>query len=121
MTPVISPWVFYLMSVADEIGVIAWIVFIIVGFVGICFGASALIEHSGYSESNDYKVLKAVAKPLIWAAILAIAITVFLPGSRTITKMLVAQNVTYERVEAAGDVVQEVYEDIMELFEDEEE
>ena len=34
--------------------------------------------------------------------------------------MMVAQNVTYERVEAATDVVQTVYEDIMDLFAEEE-
>ena len=33
--------------------------------------------------------------------------------------MLIAQNVTYERVEQATDVVSSVYEDIMNLFESE--
>jgi hypothetical protein len=41
-----------------------------------------------------------------------------LPDKATLTKMIVAQNVTYERVEDAANVVQTVYEDIMNLFEE---
>ena len=46
--------------------------------------------------------------------------TFFIPNSNTITKMIIAQNVTYERVEVATNTVQEVYEDIMGLFKEEE-
>lgn len=36
--------------------------------------------------------------------------------TETIEKMVIAQNVTYERVEQATDVVADVYDDIMDLF-----
>lgn len=41
-----------------------------------------------------------------------------IPTTDTLTKMIIAQNVTYERVEAVGDTVETVYNDIMALFED---
>lgn len=42
-----------------------------------------------------------------------------LPDKQTIEKMVIAQNVTYERVEQATDVVSNVYNDIMDLFKEE--
>ena len=39
-----------------------------------------------------------------------------LASTATIEKMVIAQNVTYERVEQATDVVADVYDDIMDLF-----
>ena len=40
----------------------------------------------------------------------------FCPTQKTLEKVLIAQNVTYERVEQAADTVTDVYNDIMDLF-----
>lgn len=119
MTPVISPWVFYFMSVADSLGEAAFAAAILFGIAwgGLTLYKIVVMLDGDYDEEEQ--VTAKLIKPLGIVFAIALIITIFAPSSSTITKMLVAQNVTYERVEAAGDVVQEVYEDIMELFEDE--
>jgi hypothetical protein len=57
-------------------------------------------------------------KPLIIVTVVTALVGIITPSSETITKMIIAQNVTYERVEAATDTVETVYNDIMALFED---
>ena len=64
------------------------------------------------SSKETFKLAKRLGVIL---AILMV-LDVFIPTADTITKMIVAQNVTYERVETATDVAQTVYEDIMDLF-----
>ena len=49
-------------------------------------------------------------------SIVCAALAVFCPTQKTLEKMLIAQNVTYERVEQATDTVTDVYNDIMDLF-----
>ena len=102
MTPVISPWVFYLISVADSLITLA----IVVACISFAWALFYLTD---------------MKKPPVLAVVLTVlsVLTSFLtPSSDTITKMIIAQNVTYERVEVAADTVQSVYEDIMSLFEE---
>jgi hypothetical protein len=75
-------------------------------------------ETSRYGEENTVKVLKRARKVLIPLTVVFLIFGTIIPTESTITKMIVAQNVTYERVEIAADTVQSVYEDIMELFEE---
>lgn len=111
MTPVINPWIFYLMSVVDNIGCVACIA------LGVC-----LFVLGGYFIWLFIDCFESINKQLLTKLVIAVvALSVvcsLMPNSNTITKMLVAQNVTYERVEKATDTVQSVYEDIMELFEE---
>ena len=114
MTPVISPWVFYLMSVVD--GLKDFLIAALVG--GFIYGIWSLVNlGDSYDDDERTKCLKGVKKALCAGVTIGILL-VFTPSSNTITKMLIAQNVTYERVEMATDTVQSVYEDIMGLFEE---
>lgn len=112
MTPVINPWIFYLMSVVDSIGCVACIALII-----------CLITLGGYLLWLFVYCFEGINKSFLTKLVIAsVALSVvcsFIPSSNTITKMLIAQNVTYERVEVATDTVQSVYEDIMGLFDEE--
>ena len=117
MTPVINPWIFYATSIADELKIMT-IIGIICAIVAIVtVSILALCEFEDQAEVTD-KCKKFIKIAKRSAVILAIFITfcIFIPDSNTITKMIIAQNVTYERVEVAADAVQEVYEDFMELF-----
>ena len=49
-------------------------------------------------------------------AVVCAVLAVFCPTQKTLEKVLIAQNVTYERVEQAADTVTDVYNDIMDLF-----
>lgn len=102
MTPVISPWIFYLISVADALITLA----IVAAFISFAWALFYLID------------IRKPPRMAVVSVVLSILIAVLTPDSDTITKMIIAQNVTYERVEIATDTVKSVYEDIMELFEE---
>ena len=101
--PVINPIWFYLMSVCDSI---AWIATLglLVAFI---FGTIMYFL--------DDKTKKR-SKKLFVIGIVCAALSVLCPTQKTLEKMLIAQNVTYERVEQAADTVTDVYNDIMDLF-----
>lgn len=119
MTPIINPWVFYLIRVADSIVGTATVLLIISVIFFAVAGFFALIMLGEYdSDDDEFKtVLKCVKKAALFA-VLCLALSTFVPTEKTITKMLIAQNVTYERVEEVTDTVQTVYGDIMALFEE---
>ena len=101
MTPVINPWIFYLMSVVDTLKFGAIIVAVVLAMLMPMW----LVESD---HPKKFCVLLAVT----------VALGIFVPSEKTVTKMVLAQNVTYERVEAVTDTVETVYNDIMDLFEE---
>ena len=113
MEPVISPWVFYLIDNASGLKWGALIFGVIVGFIFIMYGAFLLDEACSKEEEKS-----AMKKVKTGIAILIIGFTLFLimPSSETVMKMVVAKNVTYDAVDAAKDVVVQVYNDILALF-----
>lgn len=107
--PVINPIWFYLMSVCEAVKMVAiFCVFISVVLVGACI--------VGMSDEDGEAFVKQFWKKSVAALCISISVAVLCPSSETLEKMLIAQNVTYERVEQATDVVSDVYEDIMNLF-----
>lgn len=108
--PVINPIVFYLMSVVDAlkdflffVGVGALILPVIYAFVV-------------FADKDDFVSAFRRVKKILVIGIAILTLRVFIPSTETIEKMVIAQNVTYERVEQATDVVANVYDDIMDLF-----
>lgn len=121
MTPVISPWVFYWIPVLDSITFIAGLLLLlsIILFV-IVFFMFCMELDMGDEDSDLAKLLKKAKDKLLVIIAVTTLITVFVPSETTVTKMLIAQNVTYERVEVVSDTiintVETVYNDIMNLF-----
>ena len=102
MTPVINPWLIYLIGIVD----------------GLKYGALVLGVTVGiFIFGNWVSGIKA-ARWCYFVATLCLVLALLVPSSNTVTAMTVAQNVTYERVDVAADTVREVYEDIMALFEE---
>lgn len=113
MTPIINPWFFYWVEVSDTVAFIAslfCIIFVLVGVINFLssIGGESLFE-------------KRTARAVYVIALISLLLSTLIPTKQTLTKMVLAQNVTYERVEVATDTVRDVYEDIIELFEKEEE
>ena len=106
MTPVINPWIFYLLGLVDPLKCTA--------FIAATFLGCGLFIHY-FCESE-----KAPKKIFVLTGLL-LTLAFFVPNSKTVTKMVLAQNVTYERVEAVTDTVETVYNDIMDLFEEDDE
>ena len=115
MTPVINPWVFYWISILDDLDSILKIATILslIIIIWILFGKEDC-------EESDLEFLKKTVKYMTITFFVSLFLIIFIPSSETITKMIVAQNVTYERIETTTDTVQTVYEDIMELFKENE-
>lgn len=121
MTPVINPWIFYLMPICDNISDFCSIFGILGVFVSVFVCLCISWEKAyGYDsqDSSTLRTLIPVKKILVPATIIMLMLGTFIPTESTITKMLIAQNVTYERVETATNTVESVYNDIMELFEE---
>ena len=110
MTPVINPLVFYAIDIVDSIKNVFTAVII---FGTACLLFYIMAKYFDSEEINKKFVTRILAALLVLGFLLS-----FIPTSATITKMILAQNVTYERVEAATNTVKDVYEDIMELFEE---
>lgn len=116
MTPIISPWVFYLMGVSTPVKVITGMIMTTTGIMWIIFFFMAKAEAIDHGEeTNDYKKLSKIAKQILTTFLLITVIFIAIPTESTLTKMIVAQNVTYERVETVGETVKDVYEDIISL------
>lgn len=116
MTPVISPWVFYAIYVAEGVAFLTAFIAIIAGIAYVAVKAASLFGVYCGEDDEDYIKIRKASKAIGTVALVAAILATFVPSEKTITKMIVAHNVTYERVEAATDVVQTVYEDIMGLF-----
>jgi hypothetical protein len=118
MTPVISPWVFYWMPVIDTMSGVAWVLLIVsVVLLVISFFIFCMELDCGDKDSDLCKFLLKAKNKLLVLIVAATIAGVFIPSEKTVIKMLIAQNVTYDRVEMATDTVASVYEDIMSLFE----
>lgn len=113
MEPVINPWLFYLIDCASGL---KWGILVFGGSVGlILLGIGAVTM----SETNTSKEEKAAQKKIKKGYIIfTISVVLFLaiPSSETVMKMVIAQNVTYDAVDVAKDVVVQVYNDILALF-----
>lgn len=118
MTPVISPWVFYFIAVADQLNTWTSLFGSLLFIAAVVALIGAASSKCFWKDDDEYKVRKTIGVKSLKIAALLLAISIITPSETTITKMIVAQNVTYERVDAAVDTVETVYNDIMELFKD---
>nr|DAH50917.1 MAG TPA: hypothetical protein [Caudoviricetes sp.] len=113
MEPVINPFAFYLIDGASGLKWAALIFDIIIGLILLGFGALSFDEADSEEEE---KSAKRKMKTGIAIVIIGAVLFVFLPSSETVMKMVIAKNVTYDAVDAAKDVVTQVYNDILALF-----
>ena len=110
---------FYAISVVDVMKVIIIIVSVCVASFAITMACIAFSHRIDWGETDeDYLKFKAFVKPSVVLSVILILLGVLIPSERTITRMIVAQNVTYERVETVTDTVETVYNDIINLFEE---
>jgi hypothetical protein len=101
MEPLINPWVFYLFDVVDAIKTIG----IVLAFI------SSLTLLISFAVGED-----GIAFVSFIVLIVSLLVAIFVPSSDTLMKMTIAKNVTYDAVDAAKDVVTQVYNDILALF-----
>ena len=113
MESVINPWVFYLIDGASGLKWGALIFGIIIGFILLCYGA---LSFDDADSKEEEKSAKRKMKTGIAIFIIGAVLFLIVPSSETAMKMAIAKNVTYDAVDAAKDVVVQVYNDILALF-----
>ena len=116
MEPVISPWLFYLIDIAKGIRITSLFVSLCV-FIPFAYGLATMVINKEYgNDDKDYLRGKRTFKISLVILIISLGISIFIPSPDTILKMVVAKNVTYDTVNTAKDVVVQVYNDILALF-----
>lgn len=116
MTPVISPLVFYVLPIAETMSFISLVVSLS-SIIGLGIIVWTIYDEKSYMPNEEkVKFLEKLKKQVTALAIVFTILAIFIPRESTLTKMIIAQNVTYERVEQATNTVENVYNDIMDLF-----
>lgn len=113
MTPIINPWMFYLV---DVIGNFKQACFVLILLIVIGFGAITLIEIGEAAdelELDEAKVIKSLKKMAI-VVVLLITFNMFLPSKKTCYQMMIASQVTEENVKKAEDVIKDSVDYIFE-------
>lgn len=101
MEPVINPWLFYFIEFANTIKAVA-----------VLFIFASVLAFFLLMVSEEIKFIKITVAVFV----ISLMIIIFTPSSDTIIKMVIAKNVTYDVVNATKDVVVQVYNDILALF-----
>lgn len=109
LTPIVSPLIIYL------IGVIGNIKGALFFAGGIVFLALVFLSVTGFA-GEDEKLLKKAKLSTILLLIITFIFTI-IPDKKTIISMVVAKNVTYERVEKVADKSQEYVKYLIEYLE----
>ena len=113
MTPIISPWLFYLVDVIDNFKStnFALLLIIVIGF-----GATVLIEVGGAAdelELDEAKVIKTLKKMVV-AGVLLMTFDMILPSKKTCYQMMVASQVTEKNIQSAEDIIKDSVDYIFE-------
>lgn len=107
MEPIISPWIFYFMNMADKLAAAA----------PILTGASVIGAFAAimiYSIENDEFIPWKYLKWFVIVGVAGLVMIVFIPNQETITKMLVASFITPDNIELGVEGVKAIFEYIME-------
>ena len=97
MTPIISPWIIYGLSLCNGAKVL------------LVLGAAIALGVYIFMCLDDC----AVKKWIVAILSLVFIVGLLIPSKTTALQMLVAQNVTYERVDVVGETIVDIYNDIV--------
>lgn len=104
MTPIINPWLFYLV---DVIGNFKSSCLVLLLIIVIGFGATVLIEVGGTAdelELDEAKIIKTLKKMVV-AGVLLMTFDMLLPSKKTCYQMMIASQVTEENIQKAEDTI----------------
>ena len=69
----------------------------------------------GEMDEDDFN--PKTAKKIFIGGLIFMFLAILTPSQQTCVQMLIADNVTYERLEVAGDTIEGIYQDILDLTE----
>lgn len=114
-TPIISPWFFYIIGLIEPltlVSIFGWFGALILG--ALTWYAVADDDSSEEEYKNAYN---SVGKKCIILSIIFGLLFIFIPSQQTCIQMLIANNITYERLETVGSSVEDIYDDIITIAE----
>lgn len=126
MEPIINPWMFYLI---DQVGCWSIFLFLILLLVGVGLLITVIVEvfsMSDYEPEDVFMIrLKSIEKVLIKLIIPLTIVSLLIPSSSTIYKMVIADNVTPNNIQIVGDTVEDgidyIFDKINDVVEKQEE
>lgn len=114
-TPIISPWFFYIIGLIEPLTTVS--LFGLLGAVVIGAGTWYAVVNN-YSSEEEYKSMyNSIGKKCIILSIIFGLLLIFVPSQQTCVQMLIANNITYERLETVGSSVEDIYNDIIAIAE----
>lgn len=119
MKPIISPWLIYFASRADNLTTLFGVIAGICGSIAV---SAFLAGLTGYNE--PFKFRKTINKSIIGCVVMTI-ITIMTPNTETVYTMIVANELTSDNVQAIGktgkDVIDYITDQIDKVVNDKEE
>lgn len=121
--PIISPWIFYLINVFVNLQGAMMIIIIFSGIGIIAFGVFTIIAACNDDEDEDeeeeifHMFLKWLKRSTI-IFLISLTILLLIPSKETMYTMLVADQVTYENVDALGDSAKDTVDYIFDKIEE---
>lgn len=96
MKPIISPWLIYFASRADNLTTFFGVIAGICGSIAICTFFAGLVEYN-----EPFKFRKTISKSIIGCVVMTI-ITIMTPNTETIYTMAVVNEITPDNMQAIG-------------------
>ena len=116
----INPWIFYTIEIINNLSAILIFILTIVLVVLLVFGLSILNMLSDRDLFEDeLKKAKKNCKMLIKIFVLVSVLCALIPSKETMYAMLIADNLTYENLDMAAEVIQESVDYIFDKMEGE--
>ena len=104
--PVINPMLFYLVGACGNVLTVSVIGLILFGTAAFLAGIWLIFMDKNCD--NEYKEYKRLFKISLIFTIIFVVLSSVVPSSKTVTKMIIAKNVTYERLEKIPEVTNDI-------------
>lgn len=112
MTPIINPWLFYLVDCLEGLQIVFILVLIALAFAILMI--TATISDLGWNDKEEMKSARRTRKILIFFSILLLVAIPLIPSRDTCYKMMVASQITDNNIQKAEDVIKDSVDYIFE-------
>ena len=103
MTPIINPWLFYIVDLLDGLKTLCIlavpVLVIVIGYLTLT------IDDLGRGEEKELKSARRTRKIVILFSILLLIVIPFIPSKETCYKMMVASQITDNNIQKAEDTI----------------
>lgn len=120
MTPIINPWIFYLIDIGGNLGKLCGLMIITGAVLFFILLAILGVSYDDGLDEDEEKIFLKWFKRLLTIITIGIVGVVFIPSNKTMYTMLVAQTVTYENVESVGETIKDSVDYIIDKINEEE-